>query len=191
MAGSGIARGGLRFRCRVRLPGIPANELPMKHLALATALLLSVSPVHAAGATAADPELLALATCKDSWLDWQSSPAKGEAMHRFIESGFTERGDGGYAPKQPMTLLGLPIEAVYPESIGMAVGFSVTLRAPLATLKSAAGKQVGHALTGCADGAEMSGCEEPIAEKKTLMVMADGDGKAARSLVGCGYYYEK
>src|ERR1700759_4514993 len=72
-----------------------------------------------------EPTLESLATCKDSWLDWKENPAADQKFAENLHTNFSAGKEGAILPKTPQTLLGLPITRVYPESLGMGVGFSV------------------------------------------------------------------
>ena len=157
------------------------------------ALLMSLCSLSALAAPAPEPkQLVALATCQESWLDFQAAPAKGEAMRQLIEADYSADPKGaGMAPKTKATLLGLPITQLFPDSAGMAVGFSVSVEGKFADVKTRLEKQLGYKLEHCESDDEMTTCEHQIAEKKTIAMVADGKGDLPETLVGCVYYYEK
>jgi len=152
--------------------------------------LLSVAKSHAA----AEPSLDSLATCRDSWLDWKDDPTRGAKFTEGLRANYTYQQDrGGFlVPKAPKTLLGLPVARVYPESAGMAVGFTVLVNSGFEVAKKAVEKSLGKPLK-CDPGHpgdEIFGCELELGPKKTVMVASEG--KSSKStLIGCYYFYEK
>lgn len=159
---------------------------------LTLGISLSVFPAFPISA-APDPALTRMALCRDSWLDWsRSEPAKFEAFRGSFMRAFARHGDDAYfVPRGPVSVAGLKVLDAYPQSVGMGVGFSLTVEATferaLAAVEKAAGRALGHCETG--DG--MRSCELAIAQKRTLMVMADDTPDGRRALIGCYYYYEK
>lgn len=151
-----------------------------------------VAPAFAAGG---DTGLERMATCQDSWLDWKTSdPAKLQAFAARFQSGYThgEGEQGGFlVPKTPQTVMGLRVTQVFPESVGMGVGFSVTIDAPFDTARSAVEKLLGKKLGKCETGDGMRMCELQIAEKRTVTLMSGDNPNDKTTLVGCYYLYEK
>jgi hypothetical protein len=47
-----------------------------------------------------------------------------------------------FEPKAPMTLLGHPVVHVFPQSVGMGLGFSALVRAPFAQVRQSFEKQL-------------------------------------------------
>lgn len=101
-------------------------------LSLVTTFLVAVVPASARDNIGMER----LALCQDSWIDWQkSSPAELKKLADALQSGFTHKEqDPFFVPKSAETILGLPVAQVFPESIGMAVGFSVMVRANFQTV---------------------------------------------------------
>ena len=153
------------------------------------ALQLAMAPAWAAG----DLGIERLATCQDSWLDWErSDPAQLKTVLDHIRSDFTEKeSDPFWLPKTEKSVAGLRVEQLFPESVGMGVGFSVVVKATFDETRRHIEKTVGKALTKCETGDNMRMCEREIAEKRTLMLMAEDNPKSTSTLVGCYYYYEK
>ena len=150
-------------------------------------LLLVAASVHAA-----EPSLDALATCRDSWLDWKDDKARVAKFGEDLHANYTYQEDRGgfFVPKAPKSLLGLPVARVYPESAGMAVGFSVLVNSGFEATRKVVEKSVGKRLK-CDDKSdEMFGCELELGPKKTVFVMAE-DKSSKSALVGCYYFYEK
>lgn len=153
----------------------------------ALALLILTAPV-----AADDIAIERLATCQDSWLDFRDDPARAQAFSTSFRSAFTPKGDAGaFAPVSKATVVGLPIIEVYPESVGMGVGFSVVLDASFDTARAAVEKAVGKPFTDCETGDGMRMCGRELAEKRTLTLMADASGASRRALLGCYYFYAR
>ena len=152
-------------------------------------LLLGVAP--AVGAD--DPRMEGLALCRDSWLDWKSAdPAKLDRFAAFFRSAFTHNdNDPFFTPKSAMTVEGLKITQVYPESVGMGVGFSILVDATLDEAKRALEKKLGAPLRQCESGDGMRICTLPIAEQRTVTLMSGDPPNDKTTLIGCYYLYEK
>src|SRR5213595_1180669 len=90
---------------------------------LLTLFLAAVVPAQAAD----NPIIERLATCQDSWFDWKSSdPARLQKFVAGFQSDFSRKErDAFFVPNSRQTVAGLPVAQVYPQSVGMAVGFSV------------------------------------------------------------------
>jgi len=164
----------------------------MKSRSLAGALLalqLAVAPARAAD----DAVIARLATCQDSWLDWHTADpaAQQEFVDRFRADFSRSGNDPFWTPKSAKSILGLRVLQAFPESVGMGVGFSVTVDAPFDTARTSLEKTVGKKLAKCETSDGMRSCELEIAEKRTLMLMSADDPKAGETLVGCYYFYEK
>jgi hypothetical protein len=155
----------------------------------ALALLLPLAPVRAAE----DDGVARLALCQDSWLDWQSKePARLKAFGEHFRAAFVPKSnDGSAVPRTETSILGMRILRVYPESVGMGVGFSVIVDATFATARKALEHSIGKPLVKCETGDSMTTCGLEIAEKRTLTVMASDDPKTSETLIGCYYFYEK
>jgi hypothetical protein len=147
---------------------------------------LAVTPARAAD----EPTIERMATCKESWLDWKDDPSRSEKFATTLHANYTQK-DGGYlVPKSPTMLMGLPIVRVYPESIGMGVGFSVAVTGKFDVVKKAVEKAAGKSLVCEADSDGMHACQAELASKRTVMVASD-TGDSAFVLIGCFYFYEK
>lgn len=134
-----------------------------------------------------------LATCQDLWLEWkQNSPDQLKKFAEDFQSGFFHKGnDLFFVPKSSQTVAGLPIAQVFPESVGMGVGFSVMVNANFDTTKKNLEKKIGKSLKQCEVGDNMRTCALEIGEKKTIMLVAEDNPKSATTLFGCYYFYEK
>ena len=156
-------------------------------IVLFSQLFLAATGVHAA-----EPSLDTLATCRDSWLDWKDDSARGAKFADDLRTTYTRQRNEGdfFVPKMPRKLLGLPVARVYPESAGMAVGFSVLVNSGFESARKAVEKALGKALKCDENSDEGFGCELALGPKKTAFVMAEN--KSSKSaLIGCYYFYEK
>ena len=155
-------------------------------------VLFSQLSVAAAGAHASEPNLDTLTTSRDSWLDWKDDPARGATFTEDLHANYTYQQDrGGFlVPKTPRSLLGLPVARVYPESAGMAVGFSVLVNSGFEAARKAVEKTLGKPLKCDEKSEEGFGCELALGPKKTVFVMAE-DKSSKSALIGCYYFYEK
>lgn len=150
--------------------------------------LAALSATHAADV----PGMLQLATCEESWLEFKDDPAKAERFYRPLLSQFrTMERDGSMVPVGPLRLLGHPVSRVYPESVGMGLGFSVIVEAGFDAARSSMEKQMGKSFEHCGVEEGAKSCEHRIAEKKTVVLMEGRRGNNPLTLVGCYYYYEK
>lgn len=162
----------------------------MKSLLSATTLALLCACAAPAGA-ADDALLHRMALCQDSWLDWKNDEARVTRYVAEVESRFTHTARGpSLTPKAPTRAFGLPVAQVFPQNVGMALGFSVMVNADFAQARRALEGQLGRTMK-CEGSAEGQGCEAKIGEKKTVVLMSDGDGKAKQTLLGCFYYFER
>ncbi len=156
--------------------------------AMATAVVLGTMPRPVAAAD--DPRLTRLATCKDSWFDWKDGDRRMAEYVNFVEDDLTAVGDGqSRAPKPRTTVLGVPIKQVYPQSIGMGVGFSVLANADFERVRQAFEKALGKPMT-CATSDGMPGCQLEIGDRKTVTLIGGGRGSNA-TLAGCYYFYQQ
>jgi hypothetical protein len=153
------------------------------------AVLVGVAPAWAAD----DPRVENLALCRESWLDWkQTDPAKLESFGAFVRSAFRQNGNEAFlTPKSAMALAGLKIIQVYPESVGMGVGFSVLVDARFDVAKQALEQKLGKPLGQCETGEGMQTCGLPIAEQRTVVLMSGDPPNDKTTLIGCYYLYEK
>jgi hypothetical protein len=88
-------------------------------------LVAILSVVTLQPAQPVDDMIERLAMCKDSWRDWKNDPAQARKVGELFNSTFVERAkDGSFTPNAKVSVVGLPVLQVYPESVGMGVGFS-------------------------------------------------------------------
>jgi hypothetical protein len=143
-------------------------------------------------AQAAPFSLDKLATCQDSWLEWKDDADRVSVYRDGFRSSFRQRdADPFFTPIGKAAVLGFPIAQVFPATVGMGVGFSVSVDAPFDRVKKGVEQAVGKTLKQCETGEGMRTCSLEIAEKKTLMLLGDATGKTKTTLIGCFYYYEK
>jgi hypothetical protein len=163
----------------------------MKTLALTLAATLAAAVVCGPAQAAGEPSLQRLALCQDSWLEWKDDSVRMGAFQRYLEGDF-ERGaeDGAFAPKTPLKVLGQTVTQVYPQSVGMGVGFSVVVAAGAAQARAAIEQQIGKPMN-CSTSEGVRACEVQLGAKKTAMLMTGQNGQAKTSLLGCFYFYQQ
>jgi hypothetical protein len=145
-------------------------------------------------ALAADDDALArMALCKDSWTDWQKSePTKLKAFADSFHAHFSPHDNDPYfLPKAKVAVMGINVSQAFPGSVGMGVGFSLTLDATFDDTRKATEKALGKALQKCESGEGMRNCELGIAPQRTVMLMAEDKPGVGHTLIGCYYFYEK
>lgn len=158
-------------------------------IALATTLALATATVGSAHAADNNTQLQRLATCQDSWLDWKNDAQRMKRLSDEIETRYTPADEGGaFTPKTPTTALGLNVAQVYPQSVGMGVGFSVLVNAGFAQARQSLEKQLGKPMQ-CSTSEGMTACSLALSAKKTAMLMTGENGKGKSSLIGCYYFY--
>jgi hypothetical protein len=100
--------------------------------------------------------------------------------------------DPFFVPKSSQTVAGLPVAQVFPQSIGMAVGFSVVVNANFDKTRTSLERKIGKVLKKCdAPSDNMRTCALEIGEKKTILLMAADNVRSTTTLFGCYYFYEK
>lgn len=158
-------------------------------LAIVAALSCAVAPASRAD----DSDLARLATCQDSWRDWQKNdPARLKQFAEYFHAGFSRHdNDAFFVPKTSAAVAGLRVTQVFPDSVGMGVGFSVTVAAKFTAARTRLEKALGHPFAQCEAGDDMRTCALQIADQRTVMLMAEDNAKATTTLIGCYYYYEK
>lgn len=162
--------------------------MPLLSVLFVAALSSSVTGLPSGNETE-DVYLGRMATCQESWFDWKDDDRRmGQFADRFNAKYTRIEDDAAFVPKVPGKVLGFPLVKVYPQSIGMGVGFSVQLEGLFAQIRSAVEDRLGKPLE-CSDSDGMTSCGLELAEKKTVMLTAFGDG--AVNLLGCYYFYEK
>jgi hypothetical protein len=156
---------------------------------VAVAMLAAILPAHAADDTA----LTRMALCQDSWVEWsKGEPQKFAGFRAHVIGAFSPHANDPYwLPKANVSVLGMPVVRAFPDSVGMGVGFSLTVDAPFdkarATLEKALGKPLQH----CESSDGMKSCELEIALQRSVTAAADDGPKSRQTLIGCYYFYEK
>jgi hypothetical protein len=145
-------------------------------------------------ADAAEPQdtLSRLASCQESWLDMKNDPARARNFAEVIQANFVQDDRSPtWKPRQPMTWLGHPLIEITPQSVGMGLGFAVTVKARPETVRPAYEKLVGQPLGGCgkSDGSLM--CEHQIAKQRTAMLVAPLKTPELGTMLGCYYFYQQ
>lgn len=150
----------------------------------------AVTPGRASATEADAAQLEKLATCQDSWLDWKDDARRTDQYMENFDNAFTRIDDeAAFLPRHASAALGFPVTKVYPQSVGMGVGFSLQLAAPLQKVRDHVEKRVGKPLQ-CSTDEGMVSCAAELGEQKTLMLASEGSGTDESSLLGCYYYYE-
>lgn len=150
-------------------------------------------PASQSGAEAKDDaSVLRLRTCQDSWMDWENDPAKTQMFVDGLKVIFKrDDRDGSYLPIKPMSILGYDVLQLYPQCVGMGVGYPVIVSASFDAAKSSLEKQMGKPFDRCQAASEGKSCERELAKLKSVMLMEGSRGKDAMTLFGCYYFYEK
>lgn len=164
--------------------------MKFQHLSAgALAFVVVLCPAFAAD----DDALVRMALCKDSWVEWsKSDPAKMKAFVDHVRAEFTPHDNDPFAlPKGNVSVLGLRVSQGFPDSVGMGVGFSLTVDATFDDTRKAVEKALGKALTKCEASDGMRSCELEIAPQRSVVLMAEDKPGATHALVGCYYFYEK
>jgi hypothetical protein len=130
---------------------------------------------------------------QDSWLDWQKSdPAQLKKIGDHLHADFSPSGNDPFIlPKTNLSIAGLRITQLFPNSVGMGVGFSATVSGSFEAARRSVENLLGKKLGKCDASDGMTSCELEIANERTVMVMAEDSPKSTSTLVGCYYYYEK
>lgn len=163
-----------------------------KLMSLAISVLTVLLTPLAAAQAKNDSETLQLATCQQSWLDFKNDPVRSERFVAGLKSNFKANGrDGSFVPLNAMTILGHDAFQLYPESVGMGVGYSIIVNAGFDAVKSSLEKQMGKPFDGCQSASEGKSCERVIGEKKTVILMEGSRGNNPKTLFGCYYFYAK
>lgn len=132
-----------------------------------------------------------LALCQDSWLDWKDDPVKVKQFGDQFQAAYTQSGqDPFFVPRTSATILGFAVEKVFPESVGMAVGFSVIVKAGFDAARKSVEKAIGKTFKNCESSDHMRTCDLELAPKRVVTLLTE-DGRPASSLIGCYYYYAK
>jgi hypothetical protein len=153
------------------------------------ALPSAIAPAQGAD----DPGLERMAMCKDSWLDWQkTAPDRLKSLGDHVRSDFSHNDNDAFlVPKSDTSIAGLRVLQLFPDSVGMGVGFSLTVDAPFDKARRTFEAALGKPLEQCETSDGMRTCALKIADMRTFMLMAEDGAKSKTTLVGCYYFYEK
>ena len=164
----------------------------MKH-AMFTGVAIAMFVMIFPAAAADDPGLTRMALCQDSWVEWtKKEPKTFEAFRRRFMGQFTPHANDPYwLPKVSVSVLGLHIAQAFPDSVGMGVGFSLTVDAPFDTARTTIEKALSKKLQHCEASDGMKTCDLEVAPQRTVTVMAEDNPKSRQTLIGCYYFYEK
>jgi hypothetical protein len=154
--------------------------------------LMAIGPAISAPAhAAAELSLERLASCADSWLDWKQDPVMAEQFRNYVFTRFEqEPRSPAWQPRRPVSVFGLPVVKAYPQSVGMALGFSLEVRGAPADVRRAMEKAIGRPLQ-CERAEGAVSCEAKLADRRIALVVAADEGRAQPSLIGCFYYYQQ
>ena len=139
-----------------------------------------------------DKILLPLATCQESWMDWQKqSPEKGDLFVDTFQANYhKDEGQNFYIPIRPTSILGHEISGVSPNSIGLGAGFSVAVKADFEAVKSSLEQQMGKAFIQCDSSINenIKSCQYEINKGRTVALMSNTQDENKQSIFGCYYY---
>lgn len=169
----------------------PAMRLTMN--ASMTRLILILFLAHAAApAEPLHPLLHRLVLCQDSWQDFAQDPARAEKVGDALNAQF-RRDDKKrlLVPKGQVTFLGFPVFELTPDSAGMGVGFTVTVKAPIDKVRKGFETALGKTLTGCEGSDGLTSCSLQLAPKRTAMLVSPTNKPEVGTLAGCYYEYQK
>ena len=156
----------------------------------ALAALVFVRPVSAAD----DASITRMALCQDSWIEWTKNDTKAfDAFRNHFMGQFAmpRENKPNWMPKASVSVLGMHVAQGFPDSVGMGVGFSLTVDAPYDKTRAALEKTLGKKLVHCEASDGMKSCDLEVAPQRTITLMAEDSPKAKQTLIGCYYYYEK
>ncbi|MDI1253986.1 hypothetical protein [Thermomonas sp.] len=159
-------------------------------LLAATALTSTVAGVPP-GNEAEEAYLEKLVMCQESWFSWKDDDRRMSQYLARFDANFTRSEDEpAFLPKGPANILGFPLIKVYPQSVGMGLGFSVQLGGQFAKIRSEVENKLGKPFE-CSASDGMTSCGAELGKNKSLTLTAFGNGANAINLIGCFYNYEK
>lgn len=131
------------------------------------------------------------AMCQESWFGWKHDEGRmGQYFDRFNANFTRSEEEPALLPKGPGNVLGFPLIKVYPQSVGMGLGFSVQLGGQFVKIRSEVEHRLGKPLE-CESSDGMTSCGVELGENKSLTLTVFGKGADAINLLGCFYEYEK
>ncbi len=163
----------------------------MKTLAISLAALLAALAGSADVRAADDPQMQRLVLCQDKWFDWKDDAVRMARFGNLFETQYEEStSDGAFAPKSPTSVFGWSIAQVYPQSVGMGVGFSLTVSTDHTRARALIEQQLGKPMN-CATSEGVRSCAIELGNKRTAMLITGQNGGAQTSLIGCYYFYQQ
>lgn len=187
--------------CVSQASQLPAIPLPLSYLPSIEKLMKTIIPFAAVALTwlacfsatthaAGEPVLSRLATCQDTWSGWQEGDPRMDRYVAFFENGYTRDDDAAsFTPKAPTTSMGFSVTNVFPQSVGMGVGFSVTLVGGYAQIQMAVESELKQPMD-CSTSDGMKSCVVGLAADRIVMLTSADNGAAPSSLLGCFYRYD-
>jgi hypothetical protein len=138
-----------------------------------------------------DGALTRMALCKDSWADWKKSdPAKMKAFLQRIDAQFAHHGNDPFGlPKTNVSVMGFRVVRGFPDSAGMALGFSLGVDATFDNARKAVEKALGKPFGRCQTGGGMRMCGLKIAPQRTVTLAGADKANAHETRIGCFYFY--
>jgi hypothetical protein len=157
------------------------------------AVVATMLAVAGPAAASDDAALTRMALCQDSWVEWsKGDPVRFQSFAEHIRAGFSPHANDPYwLPKASTSVVGLRVLQVFPDSVGMGVGFSLTADATFDDARKALEKALGKTLQHCETSDGMKTCDLEIAPQRTATLMAGDSPKSHQTLIGCYYFYEK
>jgi hypothetical protein len=154
-----------------------------------TGMLLGSASLHAADL---HPLLQRLVLCQDSWQDFAKNPDAGKKTGDALDAQF-QRDDKKrlHVPKGQVTYLGFPIFELTPESAGIGVGFTITVKAPISQVRKSFEKALGKELSSCESGDGLTFCSLEVGPKRTVMLVSPTAKPELGTVLGCYYEYVK
>jgi hypothetical protein len=134
-----------------------------------------------------------MALCKDSWAEWQKNdPAKMKTFADAFHAQFSQHDNNPYfLPKSRVSVMGMKVTQAFPGSVGMGVGFSLSVDATFDDTRKAIEAALGKTLQKCESGEGMRNCELEIAPQRNIMLISEDKPGSHHTLFGCYYFYEK
>jgi hypothetical protein len=90
-----------------------------------------------------------------------------------------------------VTFLGFPVFELTPDSAGMGVGFTVTVKAPIDKVRKSFETALGKTLKGCESSDGLTTCSLQLAPKRTALLVSPTNKPEVGTLAGCYYEYQK
>jgi hypothetical protein len=150
--------------------------------------------LHSPAARAAElaPALARLATCEESWYDLRKDNARMSVFAEALRTQFRPQDRSPvWKPIERTTWLGAEILEITPQSVGMGLGFAVTLKLPYAQARPAYERVLGQTMARCEASDGLHSCERTLAPKRTALIMAPQHKPELGTLLGCYYFYEQ